>query len=67
MGTLGSPFAGGTLVFVGEMGEGANSTFGEGVVTAQRLVVAKRLALATLGKTGRLDIRIETTITVEHG
>ena len=67
VGTLGSPFAGGTLVFVGEMREGANSTFGEGVVTAKRLLVAKRLALAALGEAGRLDVRVETAITVKHG
>ena len=67
VGTLGSPFTGGTLVFVGEVREGANSTFGEGVVTAQGLVVAKRLALAALSKTGGLDVRIEAAITVEHG
>jgi len=54
-------------VFVGKVGEGANSTFGGGVVAAQRLMMAKGLALATLSKAGGFDVSVEAAVTVKHG
>ena len=66
VGALGASLAGGALVLVGKVGEGAYSTFGGDVVTAEGLVVAKVLALATLGHARGFNVGVEPTKPVEH-
>lgn len=52
---------------VGEMGKSTYCTFRRGIVAAEGLVMTKRLAFATLGKTGRFNVGVEAAETIEHG